>query len=104
MIIYIDVIAFKKIICHINIHPAILINITDCNTQTKCYCASINTSCDTNIGKFVSIVSEKLMPPQRITDKTLILFKIKTANCFWKIFQKIHVKITVLVVVKKYPL
>ena len=87
MIIDINVVSFKKIIRHIYIHPTILINIPNRNTQSKSNHASINTRFNTNIRKFIGIVSEKLIPTDRISYKTLILLMIKTANCFERIVQ-----------------
>ena len=62
MIIEIQVIPFKKIIGHINIHPSILINISDGHPKAKTDHTAINTGLCTNIREMIPVISEKFIP------------------------------------------
>jgi len=99
MIVYINIIPFKKIIRNIYVHPAVLVNIPYGNPESEGNSASIYSGFHAYISKFIPIVSEKLMATKGIPYFPLVFLKIKAADCLRKIFKQVEIKISIFVVV-----
>ncbi len=71
-IVHVDIVPLKEIVGDIDIHPPVLVNISNGNTQSEPNEAGIDPCLFTRIGKMIVVVTEQFVAPNGIPYQALI--------------------------------
>ena len=97
----VEVVFFKKIIRHVDVGPAVAVDITNGNAEAEANFAAVNPRIFTDVDKLVAFVAVEFIASFFITDVALAFHQIITSDGFDGIVEQITIEVSVPVIVKK---
>ncbi len=99
-VVSVEIIALEKIIGHIQIGPAVSVEIAGYHIESECNLAAVNTRLDTHVDKSLPIVAIQFVTASLMTAIAYVTHP-ETAHFARRIVDEVHIQVPVPVVIEK---